>query len=415
MPEKYRNRLKTGIILNNYIIKYYKELKSAHEDGKLVASVSLGFPSEILYAMDIIPMYSQEHSAMYSVSGKAQAVLEKVEGKGYLTDICSEVKISLGAILFDMQLNFTLPKPDIVLAASNVCRSMPKFSQQISESLDVPCYIVDFPYMTDFHVPPHHKEYVTLQLKDMIRFLEKVTGKSFDYERLVEVMKLTRKTLELWQEIINFGSLVPSPLDAMDLYLHMFPLSVFRGTQDAVDYYKILRHEVYDRVEKGISAVSDEKYRLLWEFMPIFQKTNFLSRTLSKRKAAFVTSTYLFTAFDDICDAEVCNPDGFCIENSDELLNAAVESYMRLYVNLDINQRVRIIRRLVQRYSIDGVVIHYNHSCKPQSLIQPQLKNSIEKELGIPCLAIDADSSDPRFFSDAPLITRIEAFIESLA
>ncbi|UCB43762.1 MAG: hypothetical protein JSV77_03705 [Dehalococcoidales bacterium] len=39
--------------------KYYTRVRNAHEEGKMVASHTVFFPAEILYAMDIVPMHTE--------------------------------------------------------------------------------------------------------------------------------------------------------------------------------------------------------------------------------------------------------------------------------------------------------------------------------------------------------------------
>lgn len=410
--KRYRNRLKSVFILNEHIFSYYKELANARKNGRLVASLSLGFPSELLQAFDILPMYPQNHAAMYATLGNSKETIDEIEGKGYLTDICSEIKISLGTLLHDMQLSFKLPKPDIVMASSNVCRSMSKFAEIISEELDVPYFFLDVPLVSD-SIPDFYIQHTVGQFKEMIGFLEAVTGKKLDLSKLAEVLELSFQASKLWMEILELSTIKPSPIDALDIYRHMFPLVSLRGTRRAVDYYKILRREVFDRVSDGVSAVAEERYRLMWDYLPIYHKMNFLSRILSKRGAAIATSTFFYPLPVDSC--EICYEEIPIYRRSyDEMLEGLAKDIMQLYPNTSPTLKLQTIKRLVEKYAIDGMVIHCDMSCKPQSLPQYQIKNMTEKELGVPCIIIDSDSVDPRFFSEEQVVNRLEAFLERL-
>lgn len=409
--KSYRNRLKNVVILNEYVFNYYKELSNAHKDGKLVASTSLGFPSEILYAFDIIPMYPQNHAAMYGVMGKAEKVINGVEEKGYSTDICSEVKIGFGTLLYDFQLSFKLPKPDLVLSSTNICRPMFKFGEEISESLNIPFFLLDIPFVTEPDSPSHHIEYIVKQIEDLIDFLENVSGRRANPEKLRKVQKLSSKAFKLWEEILSYGRASPSPFDAFDMYGHMFPLVNLRGTSAAEEYYKLLRYEVQARVKKKIGAISDERHRLLWDFLPIYNKMNFFSRILSKRGAVVVASTF----FHPVSNGYETQKRDLFRQTDDGLLRSLAHDFMQLYPNTGINRKIETIGRLISEFSINGMIIHCDRSCKPQSLPQYQIKNVIERKLNIPCLLIDADSVDPRFFSEEQMVTRIEAYLECLS
>jgi benzoyl-CoA reductase/2-hydroxyglutaryl-CoA dehydratase subunit BcrC/BadD/HgdB len=72
------------------------------------------------------------------------------------------------------------------------------------------------------------------------------------------------------------------------------------------------------------------------------------------------------------------------------------------------------IMNLITRFSIDGVIIHSNRSCKPYSLGQYDIRRLISEKAGIPSLVLEADMTDARVYSDAQTQTRVEAFIETL-
>jgi benzoyl-CoA reductase/2-hydroxyglutaryl-CoA dehydratase subunit BcrC/BadD/HgdB len=54
--------------------------------------------------------------------------------------------------------------------------------------------------------------------------------------------------------------------------------------------------------------------------------------------------------------------------------------------------------------------MHSNRSCKPYSFGQYE----IQKKLSVPSVIIEADMVDERAFSEAQVVTRLEAFLESL-
>lgn len=405
MRRAYHNRLKSTIILNQYLLEYYKELANAHKDGKLVASVTLGFPSEILYAFDIIPMYPENHSALYSALGKTGETISQVETKGWSTTICSHIKLGFGALLYDLQLNLRLPRPDIVVASSNICKSMAKSSEVIGKFLDIPYFLLDIPFAAESTLPWHHVQYVIDQYKELIAFLERVTGKALNYKRFQEIEGLSVQAIRLWRQILELSATVPTPMDAWQAQVHMLPFICLRGTATAVAYYKTLRNELLDRVKRGIGAVANEKYRLLWEFMPIYHKMDFFSRFLAERGASIVTNSFLFPLLDrSACDGQVFS----------KMVKARVKDFMKLYPSISLREKVQTIKSITEKFSIDGIIIHCCQTCKPQSLPQYEMKNIIQTELGIPCLVIDSDSVDPRFFSEAQIATRLETFLACL-
>ena len=75
---------------------------------------------------------------------------------------------------------------------------------------------------------------------------------------------------------------------------------------------------------------------------------------------------------------------------------------------------VERVVELLSRFSVDGLVIHSNRSCKPYSLGQYDIQRIIRERTGIPSVVIEADMTDARAYSDAQVKTRVEAFMETL-
>jgi benzoyl-CoA reductase/2-hydroxyglutaryl-CoA dehydratase subunit BcrC/BadD/HgdB len=70
--------------------------------------------------------------------------------------------------------------------------------------------------------------------------------------------------------------------------------------------------------------------------------------------------------------------------------------------------------QMIDKYEVDGVVMHSNRSCKPYSLGQYDIQKIIQKKRGIPTLLLEADMVDERSFSESQIETRIDAFMEVL-
>lgn len=67
---------------------------------------------------------------------------------------------------------------------------------------------------------------------------------------------------------------------------------------------------------------------------------------------------------------------------------------------------------MVDKYDVDGLVMHSNRSCKPYSLGQYDIQRIVQQKRNIPSLIIEADMLDERNFSESQILTRIEAFME---
>ena len=64
---------------------------------------------------------------------------------------------------------------------------------------------------------------------------------------------------------------------------------------------------------------------------------------------------------------------------------------------------------------VDGILVHYNRSCKAWSGYMPEMQRRWQKELGVPVAAFDGDQADPRNFNMANYETRAQGLVEAMA
>ena len=76
--------------------------------------------------------------------------------------------------------------------------------------------------------------------------------------------------------------------------------------------------------------------------------------------------------------------------------------------------RYEQIKSYVEEWDADGLVIHSVKSCRLFSAGQGDMRHYFVSELGVPTLLVESDLQDPRYFSEAQMRNRIDAFFESL-
>jgi benzoyl-CoA reductase/2-hydroxyglutaryl-CoA dehydratase subunit BcrC/BadD/HgdB len=69
---------------------------------------------------------------------------------------------------------------------------------------------------------------------------------------------------------------------------------------------------------------------------------------------------------------------------------------------------------MIDKYDVQGLVMHSNRSCKPYSFGQYDIRRIVLEKRGLPTLVLEADMVDERSFSEAQVETRIDAFMEML-
>ena len=102
--------------------EYYTRIRNAHKDGKLLAAHTVFFPTEILYAMDIVPMHTEMTTWLTALFLREQAeLLAKGAELGLAPEICSPHRGVAG--IFGLGI---IPHPDVVLWSNLICDNTAK-------------------------------------------------------------------------------------------------------------------------------------------------------------------------------------------------------------------------------------------------------------------------------------------------
>lgn len=395
-------KLKSEKKMRDIMAAYYFEAKTARQNGRKVAWITSGGPVEPLAAMDIIPVYPENYGAMIGASHMGVDLCSKAEEMGYSTDLCSYARADIACATVNGGPIGGLPEPDMLVCCNNICGTVLKWYEVQARYFKVPLFIFDTPFCHTEYTPEAAR-YVHRQMEEYITFLENAAGRKMDRDRMKEVGRISYRGQQLWQEVLDLAVNRPSPITAFDAFFHLALIVTLRGTRQSIDYYEELRDEIKERAAAGIGAIPREKYRLLWDNLPIWYRMKWLSEKFARHDACLVADTYT---------SAWCASMRYIDEN--DFIGSAAEAYTRSYLNLGVDQMAEMVLAMVDKYEVDGIVMHSNRSCKPYSFGQYDIQKIVERERGIPSLMIEANMVDERSFSESQTETRIEAFIEML-
>ncbi|MDD5169065.1 MAG: 2-hydroxyacyl-CoA dehydratase [Syntrophales bacterium] len=400
--EKEKKKVKSEKKMREIMTAYYIDAKMARQNNKKVAWITSGGPVEPLIAMDIIPVYPENHGAMIGASKMGVDLCEKAEAMGYSNDLCSYARADISCATVNGGPIGGLPVPDMLVCCNNICGTVVKWYEVLARYFKVPLFIYDTPFChTEYS--PEAKRYVERQIEEYTLFLEAACGRRMDQDRMKEVGRISFEGQKLWQEVLDTAINKPSPLTAFDAFFHLALIVTLRGTTQTIDYYRGLRDEMKERAQAGIGAIPKERYRLLWDNLPIWYRMKWLSEKFAGHDACLVADTYT---------SAWCGSLKYIDEN--DFTGSASEGYTRSYLNLGVDKMAEIVLTMIDKYDVDGIVMHSNRSCKPYSLGQYDIQKIVERERGIPSLMIEADMVDERSFSESQIETRIDAFIEMI-
>jgi len=381
---------------------YYIDAKTAEQTGKKVAWITSGGPVEPLIAMDVIPVYPENYGAMIGASKMGGDLCQKAEELGYSGDLCSYARADIVSSMVDGGPIGGLPKPDMLICCNNICGTVLKWYEIQARYYNVPLFIFDTPFCHTEYTQ-ESKKYVRAQIDEYTQFLENACKTKFDHDRMKEVGRLSVEGQVLWQEVLDTAMNRPSPMTCFDAFFHLALIVTLRGTQIAVDYYRSLLEEMKQRVADGISAIPNERYRLLWDNLPIWYRVKWMSEKFAAHDACLVADTYT---------SAWCGQLKYMDE--DNFLDSMAEGYTRIYLNIGVDEMIKIVLEMVDKYDVDGFVMHSNRSCKPYSLGQYDIQRAVQKERGIPSVMIESHMIDERSFSESQAETRIDAFMEMI-
>ena len=400
-PEKEKRKIKSVQQMKKIMKKYYWRAKTAKYFRKKVAWITSGGPVEQLIALDVIPVYPENHGAMIGASKMGVDLCQVSEDMGYSRDLCSYVRSDIGSSATKGGPIGGLPKPDFLVCCNNICGTVLKWYEIQARKYNVPLFIFDTPFIhTEFSAEA--KKYVQRQMREYIQFLETVCKKKMNQNRMQEVGLLAIRAQKLWQQILDCPAHKPAPMTAFDAFFHLALIVTLRGTQTVVDYYEQLLAEMKQRNADGISMVPNEKYRFLWDNLPIWYRVRWLSEKFSSHNACLVADTYT-SAWSGVVH----------LLDENNLLDTMAVAYSSVHLNVSIDLMFEKIAAMVEKYDVDGIIMHSNRSCKPYSFGQYDLQKRIMKELNLPTLILEADMVDERNFSESQIETRIDAFMET--
>ncbi|MHA1966636.1 MAG: 2-hydroxyacyl-CoA dehydratase subunit D [Candidatus Hodarchaeales archaeon] len=403
--------LKSQQSVKNQMAMYYFQSKNPYlyDEGKKVAWVTSGGPVEFLIAMDIIPLYPEQYGAIAGAAKESTRLCQVAEAHGYGPDLCAYARTSFGSIFSPepptpmSEINGTggLAKPDMLICGNNICGTVLKWYQDLSRIFNIPLFLFDTPPLGD-SIPNYYIDYLADQLQHFITFLEKQMGRKLDDEKIDETMRNSLKAVDLWTEILELGKEKPSPLNCADRFLLMAPVVAQRGKPETLSIYQEVLTETQDRVDNDLGAITiPEKYRLLWDNIPIWFNLYEFFNSLAAKGVVFPVDTYT-QAWSQ----------GYKLKDSGDLLRDAAVLYSNIYLNKTLQHKIDLISRLSIEYNCEGILYHSMRSCKRYSLGQPVTRREVTEKTSLPGVSIEGDMCDSRNFSDEQAWTRIEALLE---
>ena len=363
------------------------------------------------------------------------AAQEACDRAGVARDLCAYLRNYWGSILLD-KFVFTdgtvldgWPIVDFFFGI-HVCCSHAKWYQYAAElEGNVPIYFTDIAVYEGKSL--HDKrfqqavDYAVQQLSEAIPWMEKVTGRKYNDELFYEAVENEIASRALWAQICALNQAVPAPLEEKS----MFSLYVFDTLcphwKTTVDFYRELKDEVQDRVDRGIAAVYPEKLRIItdsqppWAFLGVWR---FLEQEFG---ALSVGSYYIFLFAHWITESDGTLVPGKTLQEQgidlrsksrEEVIKIYAEQTLRYFDVANVFQtplRNAFMKQMCKQWKVQAVIMHLNRGCEGMSCGQMQAKLELAKA-DVPVFTYEGNMGDPRDFDAGKAKAKLETFMDSL-
>ena len=386
--------------------KYFQELGQAREQGRKLAWCTSVGPAELLRALGFDVYFPENHAAMLGAARMATDLIPLANARGFSPDVCSYLTSDIGSYLKGQtplqKMGLAgVPRPDVLVFNTNQCRDVKDWFQWYSREFGVPCFGIHTPRALG-KVDDLLVSYVSDQIEELVPLLEQVSGTRLEMGRLSHMIDLSRQCTLLWKAVLETSANRPSPITFFDDTIQMGPAVVLRGTQEAIDYYKLLLAELEQRVAGRVAAVEGERFRVYWEGMPVWGKLRDLSTQFLQLKTCVVASTY-------------CNSWIFEALDPADPFRSMARAYSSIFICRSDDRKEGYIQQMAAKFEVDGILYHDAKTCANNSNSRYEMPQRLQKKLGKPYLVINGDLNDLRLYSEEQTRTNVEAFVEQLA
>jgi len=399
------------------IAEHYSRLAAASDTGDKSAYTFVpGNLTELLRSFDLLPVLPEINALQSAMRGKSREYISTAEKLGHSEDVCTYVKCDVGMMKSGNvgPTGERLPDPDLLLLSYTGCFTFMKWFEILREEYDCPVAMLHVPYQADGQVTDNMRKYVVDQLRDkVIPELERVSGKAYDEDRLKEMLARSAKAEDDLVWVLESAKHRPSPIDSFfgGVYYIGPIFTAFRGTEDAVAYYRELREEVQERIDAGLGPVTpdgdmgEERFRIVVEGPPNWTSFREFWKMFADEGAVVVSSTY--TKVGGVYDM------GFR-HDPERPLETLADYCMGCYTNLNLPSRVDMLVRYIEEFNADGLLINSIKSCNSFSAGQLMILREVENRTGKPGGFVESDLVDPRYFSAANIKNRLESYFQMI-
>ncbi|MBI4285943.1 MAG: 2-hydroxyacyl-CoA dehydratase [Chloroflexi bacterium] len=421
------NRLQAMYGFRALVEDRYKRAIEASQSGQPIAWAMINWwaGDAILNTMDVVTVYPENYGVVCAATGSAQTFLARAEAEGYPAHLCGYARNCLGYAA-SMKAYGGIPPdapmggmaaPTLLLGSGGICDARYKWFQAMARYLDAPVWTLEMPHpgVHESLQPGAYEQnisFIVHELREFVAFLERLLGKKMDWDRLDETVTDMLETNRLWHEIMALRRARPCPAHSRDIWTCLGAiLTPASDAKAALKLFHSLHDEIKHRVDNGIGAVPNEKYRLVFAELPIWHNLRFFD-ALAERGWSFVFESWAYHPPKPQDLSKVSDPLERIARHNYQWVTgyytgaAAAGEWWGYFAYPYLE--------LVRDYRCDGAFLHSVLSCRAGSTHLLHVRDSLMEKLKVPSLLVDGDMVDTKLFNAEDTLRCAETFEETM-
>lgn len=425
-------RLSSTRVGGRMVAEYWENIFTAKERGKHVVWYNGAALNPLFQAAGLEWCHGEAFAARLAAQHLEAPAQAAGAEYGYIGELCSYARTHLGCAVLTRQsatesesgvvglhdqreLASKLPAPDFFVNGYAGCSTGQQWDAMTYRVFDrsLPLFNVSIPMLWGNKPDAGYMrgeewtevgKYVEGQLRELVAFLEHQTGRPFDWDALSESMSYIKRASELRLEAMALCRQTPTPATYWDWVASIAPINFLPGNQALVDYFAGVKAEIEQRLRDGVSAVTDERYRVYFDGIMNWNKLGFLTRKFAEYDVAVVAGRYTHESFWQ-------EPQLIDVDNP--LLGMA-QHYLLCPLNHGLKNLQELLLRRLDEYAIDGIAFHSTRTCRAMTNPQAMLARTAEQEQGVKSFFFEGDVADASFYNDELFDSRLEAMLEAI-
>jgi benzoyl-CoA reductase subunit B len=418
MSEK---QLKSTVAASEHQKQWFAELRErVFGGGAPYAIAQADMPLELFQVMDVPVVSNQWWAAVIAAKRLAPYDLDRMNEAGFHEGLCRYCSLSMASTLVgnvEQEPWGGLPKPAL-LAARLTCDCVQRVFEIWADHFGAELVLLDSPAAT--RLPPRwwelsRRAWLELYEEDLLRFMvdqfrrligvmERVSGKSFDPDRLRALMEQVNRQEEYFEQAREAICQAPrTPVRMQEQITNVMAAQWQRGSQWAVNHALAFRDEVCARVREGVAACPSERLRLMWVGAGLWYDLDFYTAFEQSHGAVFVWSMYL--AF---------GPDGYIRYGLDDPLLALASRTVSMNEQLHNPPWANEwIVDQARRHRIDAAFVLMPLGTRPSATGTRFIEIAL-REAGVPVFSVAADMVDARLWNGEAMREAASQFLSGI-